>query len=304
VVAQQPIYDYAVPIDTMSTVPDAAVADPAEAAFDQAREVFKAGDPNRALSLTDQALKSLPNDTTIHQFRAIVLFALKRYDEAAAVLYGVLSVGPGWDWTTLISLYADVNIYTAQLRALERDVDSHPNSAPARFVLAYLYLTQGQAGAAIGQYKAVLELQPQDRVSALIADSLTKGQVGAASVAANATTDAGPTTPVPTPSTPVANPQNEGKLEGTWTASPVAGTTITLKISQDNKFTWNFTANGQTRQLAGQFTSEKGVLSLVPAEDTAPPMVGQVTWQDPNHFVFQALGGGPGDKGLTFARTS
>ena len=46
-----------------------------------------------------------------------MLFALKRYDEAAAALYAVLSVGPGWDWTTLISLYADPETYTQQLRA-------------------------------------------------------------------------------------------------------------------------------------------------------------------------------------------
>jgi tetratricopeptide (TPR) repeat protein len=254
--------------------------------------------------LTDQALKSFPNETTIHQFRAIVLFTLQRYDESAAALYSVLSVGPGWDWTTLISLYPDVNVYTVQLRALERSVDEHPNSAPARFVLAYLYLTQGQNDAAIGQYKAVLELQPQDRVSALILDSLTKGQVGATSVASNANANAPPTSPVPTTSTSATNSQNEGKLEGAWTASPGAGSTITLRVAPDGKFTWNFTANGQTHQLAGQFTYEKGVLSLVPADDKAPPMVGQVTWQDPDHLVFQALGGGPGDKGLTFARTS
>ena len=40
---------YAVPINTMMPPPDAAVADPAEATFDQLREAFKAGDYNRAL---------------------------------------------------------------------------------------------------------------------------------------------------------------------------------------------------------------------------------------------------------------
>jgi hypothetical protein len=31
----------------------------------------------------------------------------------------VLSVGPGWDWTTLIGLYPSIDVYTTQLRALE-----------------------------------------------------------------------------------------------------------------------------------------------------------------------------------------
>ena len=59
----------------------------------------------------------MPNDPTLHEFRRLVLFALDRYDEAAAALYAVLSVGPGWDWTTLISLYGDPETYTQQLRA-------------------------------------------------------------------------------------------------------------------------------------------------------------------------------------------
>ena len=53
------------------------------------------------LQKTDEALAKLPNDTTLHEFRGLCLFALGRYDEAAATVYAVLSVGPGWDWTTL-----------------------------------------------------------------------------------------------------------------------------------------------------------------------------------------------------------
>ena len=31
-------------------------------------------------------------------------------------------------------------------------------------------------------------------------------------------------------------------------------------------------------------------------------MVGKVAWQDESHFKFQAMGGGPNDPGLPFAR--
>ena len=39
----------------------------------------------------------------------LVLFAQGKYEQAAAPLYSVLSVGPGWDWTTLIGNYSDAN---------------------------------------------------------------------------------------------------------------------------------------------------------------------------------------------------
>ena len=112
-------YDYSQPIDTQAAPPPAEVADPAVAKFDAAREAFHNGDYAGALGLTDEALKVLPNDATLHEFRALVLFAVGKYDLAAGPLYAVLSVGPGWDWTTLAGLYPSIDVYTAQLRKLE-----------------------------------------------------------------------------------------------------------------------------------------------------------------------------------------
>src|SRR5208283_1558309 len=111
------------------------------------------------------ALAKLPNDTTLHEFRALCLFALKRYDEAAATLYAVLAVGPGWDWTTLVSLYPSVDVYTTQLRGLEEYCKTHTDSATARFVLAYEYLTEGFTDAAVPILKQVVALKPSDTVS-------------------------------------------------------------------------------------------------------------------------------------------
>ncbi len=91
---------------------------------------------------------------------------LGRYDEAAATLYAVLSVGPGWDWTTLISLYPGVDVYTTQLRALEDYCDTHSDAATARFVLAYHYLTEGHTDAAVSVLKQVVALKPNDTLSA------------------------------------------------------------------------------------------------------------------------------------------
>ena len=124
-------YDYSQPIDTVSAPADEAVTNPAMALFDAGRASFKEGNYTNALQQTNDALAKLPNDTTLHEFRALCLFALGRYDEAAATLYAVLSVGPGWDWTTLIGLYPSVDVYTTQLRALEEYCTIHPIRPPA-----------------------------------------------------------------------------------------------------------------------------------------------------------------------------
>ena len=159
-------YDYSQPIDTQSAPPPAEVADPAVAKFDSARAAFGTGDYAGALQLTDEALKVLPNDATLHEFRALVLFAVGKYDLAAGPLYAVLSVGPGWDWTTMAGLYPNIDVYTSQLRKLEAFVWANPKSTAGRFVLAYHYLTQGHTDAAVGQLKQVVALAPQDTLSA------------------------------------------------------------------------------------------------------------------------------------------
>ena len=157
-VVQQPIvYDYSQPIDPTVTPPAQSVNDQALLLFDEARARFKAGDMEFALRLTDQALGKLPNDSALHEFRALVQFALGRYDEAATALYAVLSVGPGWDWETLIGLYPNVDVYTQQLRALESQVQQNPQSTASRFVLAYHYLTTGHVEAAIPQLREITQ---------------------------------------------------------------------------------------------------------------------------------------------------
>ena len=159
-------YDYSQPLDTQSPPPADDVANPAVAKFDQARAAFGTGDYATALKLTDEALKSLPNDATLHEFRALIFFAIGKYDLAASPLYAVLSVGPGWDWTTLSGLYPNVDVYTAQLRKLEAFVKANPKSVNGRFVLAYHYLTQGNNDAGVVMLKEIVAQAPNDTLSA------------------------------------------------------------------------------------------------------------------------------------------
>ena len=143
-VVANPVYDYSQPIavDTRRRRPRRRSRRPRPASTPRGPR-SRAAITRPPCGEIDQAIKNLPNDPDLHEFRALTLFALGRYTEAAAVLYSVLSVRPGWNWATLIGFYPDVDTFTAQLRTLERYCAEHPNEAPPRFVLAYLYTDDG-----------------------------------------------------------------------------------------------------------------------------------------------------------------
>jgi tetratricopeptide (TPR) repeat protein len=290
--AAAPPVDYSQPISSASPPPEPAVADPAIQTFDAARAAFMAGNYSEALQKTDEALKTLPNDAAMHEFRALCLFALKQYDQAAATLYAVLSAGPGWDWTTLSGLYPNVDVYTSQVRALEDYSTANPQSAQARFVLAYHYLTQGHAEAAAEELREVVKLQPADQLSAQLLAQLSASQT---QTTPGATPPAAPSEGTGTP--PAVT---QGNLAGAWKASPAPGTTIELTLGSDSKLQWNIVTQGRTQQISGNYTFENGILTLTQSESNA--MVGKVSLQDEGHFTFQAMGGGPGDPGLAFSR--
>jgi tetratricopeptide (TPR) repeat protein len=291
------VYDYSQPLSTEAIPPEDATTDQAVQVFDAGRTAFLAGNYAEALQQTDAALKVLPSDAAIHEFRALCLFALKQYDPAAATLYAVLSAGPGWDWTTLVRLYPGVDVYTAQLRDLEAYITAHPQSASARFVLSYHYLTQGHTENAVEELKEVLKLQPSDRLSAQIVAQLSGGAAEAQTPGATATNP-----PVAEAAAPPASaaPANEGKLVGTWKASPAQGTTIELTADAGGAFRWTVTDKGKARPIEGKYTYGNGILAM--SQSDTNTLVGKVTWQDDGHFLFQAMGGGPGDPGLAFSK--
>ena len=296
-------YDYSQPINTVVAPADESVANPAMTLFDAGRGSFKEGNYTQALQNTNDALAKLPNDTTLHEFRALCLFALGRYDEAAATLYAVLSVGPGWDWTTLIDLYPSVDVYTTQLRALEEYCTTHTDSATGRFVLTYHYLTQGHTDAAVEMLKQVLTLKPNDTLSAKLLRQLdppkeTTTTLASPSTPENASTSSSPSTAVQAPvdSTPPAG----GSISGAWTANPAADTTIALTIQPNGGFTWKVTQKGREQQFSGTSTYGEGILTL--AQDKGPALVGRVNWTDATHITFRIVGDGPEDPGLTFTK--
>ncbi|WP_020465800.1 tetratricopeptide repeat protein [Singulisphaera acidiphila] len=276
VVNAPPVFvpDYSRPLDLTSIPPEPEGTEQDDSTFLAARDSFKAGDFARALSLTDLALQPFPNDPVLHEFRALCLFALGRYDEAAAVLYAVLTAGPGWDWTTMIGLYSDVETYTGQIRALEAAIKGNTTTASKRFVLAYQYMVQGHVEQARQQFEEVVKLQPKDELAAQFAKLLAPpGETPAVAE----------TEPAHQPSPPPP------ALVGTWRAKPTPDVSIELNIQADGQFAWDVNANGQADSITGEADYLDGILTLSQAE--APPLVGKVVNLSEKQFGFELLGG-------------
>ena len=312
-------YDYSQPITVINQQPDAqatttaAAVDPAVAAaseqppspevqegtthMDLARDAFQQGDYAGASREIDLAIKSLPKDAALHEFRALIFFATKDYKQAAATLYAVLSAGPGWDWTTLSGMYTNISTYSDQLRELEDYVKANPGAADAKFVLAYQYLTCGHTDAARRQYEEVVKLQPGDQLSAQLL-KLVGGD---------------PTAPAggePTPQPPAAEAVAESdvktptdidakKIVGKWAAKRPNGPTFSLNLTNDSKFTWAFEQGGKKEEFGGKYSVDGAILVLERTDGAQMP--GLVTLAD-GGFNFKLYGGQPDDPGLDFKK--
>jgi tetratricopeptide (TPR) repeat protein len=159
---------------------DAANTDKETAAVNQFMDValkaFQKGDYAGAQKECERAIRLVPDNTNVQQFRALCQFAQGNYKDAVVTLYALLADGPGWNWDALSSIYADAQTYTKQLRALEQYVKEQPNDAAGRFVLAYHYLVLNERDAALRQLQQVVKLRPKDKLSAGILKALESGK--------------------------------------------------------------------------------------------------------------------------------
>jgi tetratricopeptide (TPR) repeat protein len=321
--SQTIVYDYSQPLAlaadssgdaaAVAAAPEPSQTDAAQATFDAAREQFKAGNFAQALALADQALQGLPGDPVLHEFRALCLFAVGRYDEAAAALYVVLTNGPGWTWDTMIGLYGNAEAYTQQLRALEQAVRQNPDAAAPHFVLAYHYMTQGHKEQAAAQFKKVAQLQPKDTLSARFAAVLmpepSEAATEAAAAAPGAEAAAGEALTVAAPGD---QPADDGgpeptpppaELVGTWTAKPSPDLTIRLIIRDGGAFTWKAEPQGKpATSIKGQSLVRLDELALL--QEDGPPLVGRFKLEDAGSWSFTMLGGGDQSPVLRFSKES
>lgn len=258
--------------------------------FGQAREDFVQGNYPAALQLTNQALGIEPGDLVFHEFRALCLFATGDYKQAAAAAYAVLSAGPGWDWTTMSSLYPNQDVYTTQLRALEAYRDQNPSVPEAHFLLAYHYLRQGNNAEAAEELASVKQLQPTNQLAGQLLQGLQTPKAGDTALAS----------PPPAPAPPAA-PVDAATLVGSWKASRDDGSTFLLNLEAGNRFTWKYGAADKQQVLSGTYTFANNYLILKANDQNT--LIGQVVMASPGQFSFKLAGGNPADPGLDFSKS-
>jgi tetratricopeptide (TPR) repeat protein len=292
-------YNYAQPIPVdynASPIAAGAEGNPADALLNAAVAAFKQNDYDAALDIINKGIAQYPTDSVMHEFRGLVLFARGDYQQAAATIHSVLAIGPGWDWTTLASLYTNIVIYTDQLRALESYVRANPQDGGSRFLLGYHYMTAGHPDAAARQFQQVVTLVPGDRVAGDLLKMVSPPPAATAEQPA-------PQPPAETQpaAAPTATPVDPATLVGTWKAAREDGSQFELTLTPEKSFTWKFSPKQQPAQaFTGTYTVEVNVLALEKKEGGS--LIGEVTPAGAKKFNFRLVGAPPEDKGLDFSR--
>ncbi|MFO1019722.1 MAG: tetratricopeptide repeat protein [Planctomycetales bacterium] len=277
---------------------------------------FKQGDYDTALDVVNKAIMRAPHDQVMHEFRGLVLFAMKKYQQAAATIHAALANGPGWDWTTMSSLYSNLDVYTEQLHALEGFVEDHSEDGAAHFLLGYHYLVAGNAPSAKKEFQQVVKLVPKDTLAAQILKMLSgpgapAGDQSAGTPpagdqpAANQPSADQPSAdqsvaPPPAPEEPSGDPIDPTQLAGTWTATRSDGGKVELMLGLDSNFTWKFTRNGKTTGFSGDYSVFKNRLTL--NRESGGAMVGFLNFEGDRKFNFKLSGSPETDRGLEFGR--
>lgn len=253
-------------------------------AFEQARFVFYHGEYGQARALAEQCLADLATDPTLHEFYALTLFMNGEYKGAAVVLHALLAAAPGWDWTTMISLYQNPDDYTKRLRMLERRCTLRPGDAASAFVLAYHYTVCGDEESARRLLKLVVAQKPSDKVAAQMLEAISAPT--AQPVAAESRTGTDPTRAPPI------------DLVGAWRAARPNGT-VDLSLQPDGGFTWQFGPDDNRMDRKGTWSLANDLLVLESPVEGA--LVGRVTPISNRRFTLKLVGGPPDDPGMTFA---
>jgi hypothetical protein len=268
-------------------------------AFDAGREAFQSRDYALALRHSDESLESLPHDPALHEFRGLVLFAQGEFQQAAAVIYGVLAVSPGWDWTTLSNFYVDHDEYTQQLRKLETYRKQRPDVPAAAFLVAYHYAACGHREIAVKHLHNVARLLAEDNLAAHLA-TLLAATTDKGSAADSSQDEAGSTEPlVPKPADEPPAPLDPSKFEGKWHATR-GDVRFELDFAKGSNFTWVVEEAGRSRRFSGSYQFAGNQLLLACKDGL---MIGVVTVQSlAGGFNFRLLENAPHAAGLDFER--
>lgn len=267
-------------------------------------ENFKKGDYMVALEGVNKAIAESPGDGAFHEYRALVLFALGQYGEATGVLNPLLASSPGWDWSTMVQLYASPDTYTEQLRKLEEYAKANSDSAAAQFLLGYHYMVCTYLDQAAASFAKAAELEPADQVAAQMAE-LAAASTRSGDAPEGVDPDAAGESPEEEPSDePMIEAPESVELEqilGSWKSQNGEEGLVTLSLSDQGEFVWRFEAEGgEPFEMKGDFNlAQENVLTL-DASDSQ--MAGTVKLTEDGKMNFILAGGPPGDPGLVFEK--
>jgi tetratricopeptide (TPR) repeat protein len=276
--------------------------------FEAATDAFQAGKFDQALKLIDAALEQLPYDSALHEFRGLVLFAREDYQGAAATIYSVLSVSPGWNWTTLSGLYGDTGEFSRQLKKLEAYHRKNPKSAAAAFLKAYHYTTCHHNEAAVKLFESVVKSFPEDRFLPQLLALVSAGIEEATPASGSATKPVSDASPAGSEAASEAetDPNSAEKAfkitNGDWRSLRGDSTIIQLRLSKGYEFVWTATTSGNPpRVFAGLFGVEKNTLYL---GGGSGKLVGRIVDRPGGGFTITLLGNRRSEPGLEFVPVS
>jgi len=130
------------------------------------RRAFRAGQYELALSHWRYALVGDPKNGGIQLLVAQAHFALGKYQAAATALQTGVQILPQSEWGQVVqdysNLYANVQSYKDQLKALENARNAKPDDPAMRFVLGYQFGYLGHPKHAVAELDKSLELQPRE----------------------------------------------------------------------------------------------------------------------------------------------
>ncbi len=138
------------------------------------KQAFRAGQYQLALRHWQHALVDSPNNGGVELLLAQALFALGKYDDAAKAIQAAMQMLPENEWdkvvTNYVRVYANIQNYKDQLKALENARNAKPDEPAMRFVLGYHFGYLGYPKHAVVELDKALDLQPQDQGSQQLRD--------------------------------------------------------------------------------------------------------------------------------------
>lgn len=134
-----------------------------------ASRALQAGNPEAALQALDAVAADAAQRPWADLLRSHAMFALGRFDEAAAALRPALAA-LSWEQQQRLLQgfehdYPSPKAYTARLRQLEQAIAAAPVDAELRLLLGYHYGYLGFLPEGVTELSQVLQLQPDDTVA-------------------------------------------------------------------------------------------------------------------------------------------